>query len=66
METVEIELANSLRSRALNHIFRIPDGADLAPVLIDRFKGAVQENDLAKSGPPESRGLERGRRELNR
>lgn len=41
--TVEIELANSLRAQGAD--FRL-DGADLSPVLIDRFRGSVDANGL--------------------
>jgi 2-polyprenyl-3-methyl-5-hydroxy-6-metoxy-1,4-benzoquinol methylase len=43
--TVETELANALRSR-VSADFRL-DGADLSPVLIDRFRETVRENHLS-------------------
>src|SRR5437868_15024744 len=42
--SVEVELANSLRSRT-QATFRL-DGADLSPVLIDRFNQSIRENGL--------------------
>lgn len=55
--TVEIELANSLRSR-MGADFRL-DGADLSPVLIERFKQGVRENDLGRCVFPTIQDLNR-------
>lgn len=44
--TVEIELANSLRART-DADFRL-DGADLSPVLVERFQQSVRESGLGE------------------